>query len=132
MGKKTVFVVGAGASKEAKLPTGHELKEDISRLLDMRFDWNDQKSGDYVIAEALRRHVKQPDGSGDINPYLHEAWHIRDALLQAISIDNFIDAHRKNEKIALCGKLAIVKSILHAESRSLLYFKKTSRTIEET
>lgn len=44
---KNCILVGAGAGKEAKLPTGHELKEDIARLLDMRFDWNEQKSGDY-------------------------------------------------------------------------------------
>jgi hypothetical protein len=63
--------------------------------------------------------------SGDINPYLHEARHIRDALPQAISIDNFIDAHRDNDKISLCGKLAIVRSILDAEKRSLLYFERS-------
>lgn len=123
----TVFIIGAGASKEANLPTGYELKSIISRLLDIRFEGVfNQISGDYIITEAMRIHVRDPDGrSGDINPYLHEAWHIRDALPQAISIDNFIDAHRDNDKIALCGKLAIVRSILDAEKRSLLYFEKS-------
>lgn len=123
---KTVFVIGAGASKEVNLPTGFELKEKISELLDITFDWHDQKSGDYVICQALRRHVKEhPDHPGNINPYLEEAWHIRDALPQAISIDNFIDAHRENEMLALCGKLAIVRSILEAERNSLLFFERT-------
>lgn len=126
MERKTVFVVGAGASKEANLPTGYELKEKISGLLDIRFSWDRQESGDYIITEALRIYASRSDGkNGDINPYLHEAWHIRDALPQAISIDNFIDAHRDNEKIALCGKLAIVKSILAAEQNSNLYFERT-------
>ncbi len=40
---------------------------------------------------------------------------------QAISIDNFIDNHRGDEKIELCGKLAIVKSILDAEKNSKIY-----------
>ncbi|MGZ5501774.1 MAG: hypothetical protein ACXWEW_11555, partial [Nitrososphaeraceae archaeon] len=121
--KNTVFVMGAGASKEAHLPTGYELKNIISHLLDIRFDGSiNQKSGDYVIKEAMHRFVRDSDGrNGDINSYLHEAWHIRDALPQAISIDNFIDAHRDNDKIALCGKLAIVRSILEAEKKSLLY-----------
>jgi regulator of RNase E activity RraB len=125
--KNTVFVIGAGASKEANLPTGYELKSKISQLLDIRFpNGYQQTSGDYVITTALRRLVQNPEGrSGDINPYLHEAWHIRDALPQAISIDNFIDAHRDNDKIALCGKLAIVRSILDAEKDSLLYFEKS-------
>jgi len=126
MKKKTVFVIGAGASKEAKLPTGYELKGNISRLLDIRFDWRDQKSGDYVICQALRLHVREhKEHPGDINPYIHEAWHIKDALPQAISIDNLIDAHRGNEKLALCGKLAIVRSILEAEKESTLFFERT-------
>lgn len=129
MNGKTVFVIGAGASKEASLPTGNELKGRISSLLDIRFEWGTkQKSGDYLITQALYALVKQPDGrNGDINPYLHEAWHIRDALPQAISIDNFIDCQRENEKIAVCGKRAIVRSILDAEKSSILYFDKFDR-----
>ena len=124
MTTNTVFIIGAGASKEANLPTGHELKSKISRLLDIKIDLPKQVSGDYLITEALRRIVQQPDGrGGDINPYLYEAWHIRDAFPQAISIDNFIDSQRENEKIAICGKLAIVKSILEAEKGSTLYIR---------
>jgi hypothetical protein len=33
MSMKTVFVIGAGASKEANLPTGSELKVQIANLL---------------------------------------------------------------------------------------------------
>ena len=123
MTKKTVFVIGAGASKEVSLPTGAELKSIIASLLDMRFNnfGSALQHGSYEIVQALRQKVMLPDRrEGDINPYLHEAWHIRDALPQAISIDNFIDAHKENEKIALCGKLGIVKSILDAERQSLL------------
>lgn len=119
--KKTVIVVGAGASKEAGLPTGQELKTQIVSLLDIRFEWRDQKSGDVTICEALRLFVKD-ETPKDINPHLHAARHICDAMPQAISIDNFLDAHGGDEKIELCGKLAIVRSILHAERRSLLYF----------
>ena len=89
MDNKVVFIFGAGASKEAGLPTGVELKKQISSMLDIRFDHRDQKSGDYVITQALRDLVKTEDGRrGDINPYLHQAWHIRDALPLAISISN--------------------------------------------
>lgn len=118
-----VFVVGAGASKEVKLPTGTELKDIISDLLDIRFKFDEQEAGDYVITSSLRKHVKSI-WENDINPYLHEAWHIRDALPQAISIDNFLDAHGDNTKLELCWKLAIAKSILAAEKNSLLYLDK--------
>ncbi len=121
----TVFIIGAGASKEVNLPTGYELKRIIADLLDLRWDIHKMVSGDHLIAYALREHVKTPEGNrGDINPYVHEAWHIRDALPQALSIDNFIDSQRGNESLALCGKLAIVRSILKAESNSSLYFEK--------
>ncbi len=123
MTERTVFIVGAGASKEVNLPTGAELKLKIANLLDMRFNQFGRglESGSHEIVAALRARVLGADGrQGDINPYLHEAWHIRDALPQAISIDNFIDAHKENDKIALCGKLGIVKSILEAEANSFL------------
>lgn len=127
MSDKTVFVIGAGASKEAKLPAGIELKGQIAKLLDIRYGLGgqQQKTGDFIISNALEEHVKTADGRrGDINPYLHESWHIRDALPLAISIDNFIDSQKGNDKLALCGKLAIVRAILEAEKNSILYFKK--------
>ena len=125
MSRKTVFVIGAGASSEVNLPTGHQLKEKIAQLLDIRFQHGiSQISGDRTITDALRESTKYSSHQNDeLNSYLHEAQHIGDALQLALSIDNFIDQHRDNEKIALCGKLAIVKSILEAEGHSLLYFK---------
>ena len=111
--KKTVIVVGAGASREAGLPTNDQLKKTIVRDLDIRFDIR-QISGDRTIASAL-------DTCGGINRYLPACWRIRDALPQAMSIDHFINAHQGNRDIELSGKLAIAKSILKAERNSLLY-----------
>lgn len=124
--KKTVIVLGAGASKESGLPTGQELKDQIVQLLNIKFDWREQTRGDYRISEALRLHLKQRgDDKIDINPHLHAAWHICEAMPQAMSIDNFIDAHNGDEKIELCGKLAIVRSILEAERHSSLFVDET-------
>jgi hypothetical protein len=39
---------------------------------------------------------------------------------QASSIDNFIDSHRHDPRLADCGKLAIARCILEAEASSLL------------
>src|SRR5947209_3367094 len=97
----TVFVLGAGASKEAGLPTGAELKSQIAPRLDFRFDafQYEPKSGDPAIVAALREVAKDrqpPEMRGrqqpDINPYIREGHRIREAMVQAISIDNFIDA----------------------------------------
>ena len=122
--KKTLYIVGAGASSEAKMPTGNELKDKIAKYLDIRFEHGgfSQLSGDAYIVSALRIHAKQEGiDRGDINPHLHAARRIRDAMPQAISIDNFIDTHSDDKKIELCGKLAIVRSILDAEKNSMLY-----------
>jgi hypothetical protein len=122
--KKTLYIIGAGASREAGLPTGYELKEKISSLMDIKVDriGRELVSGDWSIYSALRMYIEQPETQEkDINHYLHAAWRIRDAMPQAISIDNFIDTHNDDKKIELCGKLAIVRSILDAERSSKLY-----------
>ena len=54
MSNKNIFIIGAGASKEANLPTGDELKKIITELLDINFDFSTQKSGDRTIVGALR------------------------------------------------------------------------------
>src|SRR2546430_729177 len=96
---KTVFIVGAGASQEAGLPTGAQLKDIIAEKLNLTYklgiDPTSPDTGDRAIAWALVEHVRKI-GNNDINPYLFEAWKIRDAMPQAISIDNYIDAHNTN------------------------------------
>ena len=126
--KKTVIVVGAGASKEADLPSGAELKSSIARDLDIRFAPHhplEMISGDSIIAASLKTL------SRDINPHLHACWKIRDALPQAMSIDDFIDSHRGSDKIELCGKLAIVRSILQAEKSSKLSLSRPNEYKDE-
>lgn len=119
--KSLTVIVGAGASREVGLPTGAELKSTISSRLNFQFEHGvAKKGGDYEIYEAVKQRVRNSGGT-DNNPYWRAAWRIRDAMPQAISIDNFIDTHQGDEKIELCGKLAIAKSILDAEKRSTLY-----------
>lgn len=112
---KTIFVIGAGASAEANLPVGEALKEQIARLLDIRFKHFDQNTGDLLISAAFR-HI-----SNDINPHLQASWTIRDGMPISISIDNFLHAHNGNTLIEQCGKIAITRAILDAESKSLMY-----------
>lgn len=122
------MVVGAGASAEFGLPTGGQLKEKIANLLGIKFEHYDQISGDRLICAALRWHVSQTKPpSRDINPYLHAAWRICDAMPQARSIDQFIDTHQGDRKLELCGKLAIVRSILEAERNSALFVDPSNR-----
>ncbi len=121
---RTLFVLGAGASCEAKLPAGDMLKESIATAVDIRFrNYNEQFSGDGEIAAALSRVARTPEWwrADNINGFLPSAWHIAASMPQARSIDAFIDEDGGRET-ALIGKLAIAKEILDAERGSHLFF----------
>jgi hypothetical protein len=121
---KTLFIVGAGASQEAGLPTGIQLTRMIAEKLDIRYDAfsdpHSPKTGDRAIASAIVNYAKAKNS--DPNLFLQRAWKIRDAMPQAISIDNFIDAHSSDPGVVLCGKLGITQAILESEQQSKLYF----------
>lgn len=122
---QTALIIGAGASTEYRLPAGTELKHQIQRLLDIRFERLGEKvSCDHVILEALHLAERNRENRGNVDPYLHAARQIRDAMPQAQSIDNYLDVHDGDEKIRLCGKLAITRAILNAEKSSSLYFSR--------
>ncbi len=121
--KSLVLVVGAGASNEANLPTGAELKKQIANALDIQLELGRGITrGDPRILEAYRTiaHLDQKL-KDNINPLVLAGRRIRDGMPQAISVDNFIDNHRDDKTIAQCGKLAIVRCILAAEQASKLF-----------
>jgi len=121
--QKTLFVLGAGASHEVQLPAGAEFKSWIVQALYFRFERGSKLvAGDDAMLEALRiSSASEKPPSQDAKRYLFAAQRIRDALLQAISIDHLMDAHIDDKHLELCGKLAIVHTILEAERRSMLY-----------
>jgi hypothetical protein len=83
-----------------------------------------------LIDRAIHLLVQQ-QGGRDINPHLQAARRISAAMPQAASIDNFIDAHRDDSLIEICGKLAIARWILDAEAASLMRVgKNTHDTID--
>lgn len=119
--KSLVLVIGAGASREVDLPVGEELKQAIASSLSFRVVNHGYgiEGGDSKIMEAMYQLVQLPNNQrGDVNPYLHAARLIKDAMPQAQSIDNFIDSHKSDVLIAQCGKLAIASCILKAERSS--------------
>jgi hypothetical protein len=119
----TVFIVGAGASAEVGLPVGSGLAERIGRLLDIQYrNFNELTSGDILLAETLQ-YCAQRNASGqhDQNQLFAAGRLIGQAMAASLSIDNFIDWHRGNAAVELCGKLAIARAIVHAEKTSKLY-----------
>lgn len=123
MSRRTVLILGAGASNEAGMPTGTALKGRIAQLLNIRFDDGGFRriSGDNDIYEAIKLHILAAGlAPADINNHLYACWHIVDAMPQEISIDNFIHSQEGDARIVICGKLAIIRAILEAEKSSLL------------
>lgn len=119
----TVFVVGAGASAEFGLPVGSTLALEISGKLNVRADEWGRKliSGDADLFEnVVGTHNEERQA------YQHAAWQIRDGIILANSIDDFLDVHRHDHRIVEYGKAAIVKCILEAERRSKLFFDRNS------
>jgi hypothetical protein len=121
----TLFIVGAGASAEAEMPTGKGLIDIIARRLDYVLENKSLKAGtgdpDILDIFQQRYHTRE-----EIKRFFEAAWHIRDGIIYAKSIDSFLDGHRDDKDIQLCGKLAIVKSILEAEQQSHLYIEEGS------
>jgi hypothetical protein len=119
---KTVFVVGAGASYEMGLPVGEELKKQISHMLKVQrhnaYDKLTVKNGE--IFDALRIIDSSRRPALELQKTVQAAGDIAHALPLTLSIDNYLNNHNGDEAIELCGKLAIARAILAAESNSTL------------
>lgn len=122
-----VLVLGAAASKEVNLPLGSELKGKISKLLNFELDdFGRISGGDQRFRECLHRLAQSTLASGSIDDYFQAAHTVHGAMPLAPSIDNFIDSHRTNPRIAEVGKLAITLCILRAEKNSKLYVNQSN------
>ena len=100
------------------MPIGWELRDIIAQKLHMRFEHGFKfiGEGDTDILDRLRF------GYGDeLNSYLEACALINGGIGLSASIDDFIDIHRADTKVAVCGKLAIAASILEKERQSKLY-----------
>jgi hypothetical protein len=121
-------VVGAGASKEFGLPVGSELAAEISKKLDINFDrfGREVLSGDGELFEDIRRQFPK-----EAREYQLAGWFIRDGIILASSIDDFLHVHQHDQRIVNYGKAAIAKCILEAERSSLLHFDPTTAMAHE-
>ena len=123
----TVFILGAGASKEANLPVGSELTAQIAGCLNFFHERGALRSGDELVLEALKIAAKTGAyGARPFTDFTHAGRRIAYAMPQAISIDNYLDVHNEDKLVELCGKLAIVRTILRSEANSAMKVHQTS------
>lgn len=117
--RRTLIVIGAGASHEAGLPCGADLVLEISNKLDIRFRGYDEQygAGDLDLFDSVTNLHR-----GEETAYQRGALLIRDGIHLSNSIDDFLDLHQNDRHTILIGKAAIVKCILEAERSSSLHF----------
>lgn len=116
---KTVFVVGAGASRDFGFPTGDDLRLEIVRVLTGFLPQN--FSTDCQFCAAV---LKKSNGRmARLGQYQSAAQRLISALPLAISIDNLLHAHRNDSEMVFLGKLAICHVILSKENQSPLFYE---------
>lgn len=121
--KRTLFVLGAGASAEVGLPTGDRLKGKIAECLRPTKDAGLRLSlphSDQALNHAL---LFASAGNSGLtkNDVLEACEAIANAMAGTGSIDTYIDIMAHVPAIAVCGKLAIASEILKAERASSIY-----------
>lgn len=114
--RRTVFVVGAGASKEVDLPIGSELAAKIAYALRFKVRHGQLDDGDGDLYDAIRSMA-----GDDVRPFFEAANAISSGIHLTNSIDNFLDIHNDRDAIRHCGKLAIVRTMLAAERSSKMF-----------
>lgn len=126
--KKTVFIVGAGGSKELGLPIGSELTDIIADKLTLNGTNSERANsfGDRRIVEAINQ-ILSRSSPRDPNPYITACRNIARAMPQSLSIDNYLHTHYENEKLVQMGKIAITASILDAEQNCPLFIDENIR-----
>jgi hypothetical protein len=122
--KPTVFVVGAGASAECKLPTGAQLSDLIKAGVRFRFDphGSGQMEGDTVLLRALRLRFGKDQAT--INRYTTSSNELAATMSTFPSVDEALHWWRSTPEIVDLGKAAIAHYVLQAERNSVLKYSR--------
>jgi hypothetical protein len=119
----TVFIIGAGAGTEIDMPVGSVLSAEIAKKLNIKHKNHGQElqSGEPQLMEMLRQIARSKDE-------LYEDWRragvdVAQGIAYTRSIDAYLNAHRDDEKIKVCGKLAIAQIILDHQRKCALYIE---------
>lgn len=112
----TVVVLGAGASFEVGFPIGSTLLESIQQGLDFKYR-DGGPGGDRTLRDIITQLgvLEQDEDRLAVQHWQGAAQRISEASQLAASIDNILEQHQGNEKVEVCGKLAIVRYIGAAE-----------------
>jgi hypothetical protein len=121
--EKTTFIIGAGSGVDIDMPTGKMLIEQIASHLQFRSDGGRMTQGNGDIRQAISRASTRH--KIDTNSLISAAHAIVNGAHHMGSIDSYIHAHSDDECIKICGKIAIVHTILQYERNCAVYIDPT-------
>src|SRR4051794_20762014 len=111
--RRTLFVIGAGASKEVTFPIGPELAAAIAdNMRPARSRMDDASIGDEALIEEYRRRIGHDKSYAD---FIASAKRIHEGIELTSSVDDFLNVHQKNPLLVEVGKAAIIRAIIAAE-----------------
>lgn len=123
--KNALIIVGAGASCEFGLPSGNDLRSKIASNLNLDLDSiGNHASGDKLVYDALVGAMNAGTLKCSSHVLLQTAQQVRRAVPLARSIDHCIHMHGGNKVFEMCGKVAIVRTILSGEKASNLHISR--------
>jgi hypothetical protein len=104
--RRTLFVVGAGASNEVGFPTGPKLASTISDNLEFT---NEDRRGpsdfrDHELHIEIRRKLVGQTPHEQLSNYMRAAKRIHEGVALSFSIDDFLSVHRDDPYIVELGK----------------------------
>jgi hypothetical protein len=128
--RKTLFVVGAGASCKYGLPLGAQLVRTIANALDgcdLSGSGANQRDGMFAHAFRLMIRADRFEKPQELDSKMRR---MAEALVLAPSIDAYIETNKTDPDIAFIGKLAIAAQLLEAEGGSNLAQWKEGKRFE--
>lgn len=123
LGRRTLFIIGAGAGFDIQMPMGDKLARRIAEYVNISFeDGYRKRSGNDLTAEAIKLLAREADHRADPNPYYHAGRQIAEGLVGwSSSIDGYLNRHQDQPLVQQCGKLAIAQVILESENGCDMY-----------
>lgn len=115
--QRTVFVIGAGCSREYGIPIGDGLRDKIVEKLGQFGEPIDFENPNLPIFLQAIWNV----AGNLVQDWCGSAKSMAVGLGQSSSIDRYLNFHQSKQRIVTIGKLSIVEEILKAESEVLLF-----------
>jgi hypothetical protein len=109
--RKTVFVIGAGCSKEFGLPLGSELRDDVHKLV------SKARTAEVDALEYAFTTSGIPMANANVGVRFNQ---LKNGLHTRPSVDQYLDFHRTDVALVALGKMAISQAILEREVKSNL------------